>query len=85
MLDHMRGLTERLGTFFSSHTAEVPHLDELCERAILSREGFDGQVQLQQLQLLVVTIHFHFNLSGERHMLGVAAASRSMAGARVLH
>ena len=62
MAHHVDRSTDGDGRLIGRHAAEIVHLDDLGQCAILSRQGVQGVVQLKQLHPLRDAIGLHFNV-----------------------
>lgn len=83
----MNGLTESLSGLFGSHSTEVAHFNELCQRCILSRESLQGAIHIEELHGREVRLGFDRNAGVKPSYLPglVAAALAPSAGTRVIH
>src|SRR5688572_29803286 len=67
MADSVDRQAKRLRRLLRGHAAEIPHFDQPRQRFVFRRQGFDGVVQLDQIQQLDTSVTLHLEVSRPLH------------------
>jgi tRNA A-37 threonylcarbamoyl transferase component Bud32/tetratricopeptide (TPR) repeat protein len=80
--DDVNRAAEDLGGLFGGHAAEIAHLDQVRQRALLARQGVDRQVQIEQTDRRQTSLRL--DIDGRLQLQTPAAAPRARPRARVI-